>query len=292
MGCEPRRAEFPTSGAWADEAARWWLPHVDRLDAQLAPVSDLLLTAAAISAGERVLDVGCGHGSTTRLAAAAAGATGAVMGVDISPALIDAARAQPGEGAPIEWVVADAQRAILPSNFDVVLSRFGTLFFDDPVAAFANLAAATRPGGRIAMAVWQEQDQSPAFQTPHDLAVRAATEAGYSIEPSPGDEGPFALGVPGAAQDLLEHTGWAGVSVVPHVIPMYLFGPASVEEVVAFGLNGPGPVRRVIAHAPDEVVDAVGHALTTGLTEYHDGTGVRLDGAIAIVTGYRHQPSQ
>jgi SAM-dependent methyltransferase len=277
-----------SSEDWADEGGRLWSSVADRLEAQLAPVSDVLFAAAEVAPGERILDVGCGRGSTTRRAAEAAGATGTVVGLDIARELIDAARADPSEGAPIEWIVGDAQRANLPTaHFDAVISRFGTLFFDDVTAAFANLARATRAGGRLAIAVWQPRDRSPVLQRPLDVAVVTAAEHGFIIEPPAPDAGPHELGVPSTASGVLDAAGWSDVTFAPHVLALHLFGAGPVDEVVELTVAGFGSVRRALTDAPTEVVTAVKAALIRALAPLHDGTGVRLEGAIAIITARR-----
>ena len=145
-----------TTADWAGARAQAWASMADRLEAQIEPVSDLLFAAAQPVAGERVLDVGCGRGSTTQLAAGAVGPAGEVVGLDVAANLIEEAERLAPDDAAIRWMVADAQRAELPpEHFDLVLSRFGVMFFDDPTAAFANLAGATAPGGRLCVAVWQ-----------------------------------------------------------------------------------------------------------------------------------------
>jgi len=125
-----------------------------------APEHDEVLhAAAAVAAHDRVLDVGCGTGVSTRRAARAATA-GRVLGVDVSAPLVQHARRLAAEEGltHAEFAVADAQTHAFPAaGFDVVMSRFGVMFFDDPSAAFANLAAALRPGGRLAVLVWQRQ---------------------------------------------------------------------------------------------------------------------------------------
>ena len=138
------------SADWAGETSRRWAAQAGRLEAMLAPVDDILLRAAAIADGERVLDVGCGRGVTTRSVAAITGPGGTVTGLDISPTLVaEADRFPPSpSSAPIDWIAADAAAYPFPPDaFDAVVSRFGIMFFDDPVAAFANLRSGVRSDG-------------------------------------------------------------------------------------------------------------------------------------------------
>src|SRR5690606_23800198 len=134
--------------------------------------------------GERVLDVGCGSGPTTRLAARLVGPTGSVVGLDVARAMLDAAAsvAVEPEAAPIRWLEADAARWTPDGELvDAVISRFGVMFFDDPEAAFTALAAATRPGGRLCTMVWDRRDRSPLFQVPLGVVTRSLREQG--LEP-------------------------------------------------------------------------------------------------------------
>lgn len=273
---------------WGGDTGRRWLQVADKVEAQLAPVSDVLFAAAGLAVGERVLDVGCGLGSTSRQAAGIVGPTGVVAGIDLAVDLIDQARRVPvPAGAPVEWILADAQTARLPAGYyDAVISRFGVLFFDDPVAAFANLAGSTRPGGRLCAAVWQRRDRSPILQDALDLASAVAADHGHGIDIGAPDDGPFAYGDPAFVRPILQDAGWVDVAVAEHELDMLLFGPGTVEEAVEAGLTF-GALQMVLHEAPDTVVDAVRRTLTEELRSRHDGTGVRMTGAIAVVSARR-----
>ncbi len=271
-----------TTADWAGERAQAWASMADRLEAQIEPVSDLLFAAAQLAAGERVLDVGCGRGATTRRAAGTVGPAGEVVGLDVAANLIEEAGRLAADHPGVRWMVADAQRAELPpGHFDVVLSRFGVMFFDDPTAAFANLAAATAPGGRLCVAVWQTRDRSEILQRPLDVAAEVAARHGFPLElPSP-DFGPCAFGDPAFMTGILAEAGWSDVGFVPHTLDLYAGGPGPVENAVEIGLTI-GALQMAIAGAPPEVVDAIRVALTADLATRHVGVGVMLTGAVAI----------
>lgn len=276
-----------TTADWAGERAVAWASMADRLEAQIAPVSDLLFAAVRPAAGERVLDVGCGRGSTTRRASQAVGAAGEVVGLDVAANLIEEARRLAHDTPGIRWMVADAQRAELPpAHFDLVLSRFGVMFFDDPGAAFANLAAATAPGGRLCVAVWQTRDRSEILQRPLDVAAGVAARHGFPLELPPPNFGPCAYGEPATMQEILAGAGWSDVRFVPHVLDMYAGGPGPVADAVEIGLTI-GSLQVALAEAPPELVDAIRAALTEDLATAHDGVGVKLTGAVAIVSATR-----
>ena len=140
--------------AWNGDSGHRWAADADRRDAVLAPVADALLAAARLSPGDDVVDVGCGCGVTT-LAAARAIAPGTSTGLDISGPMLDLARQRANDESVI-FIQADAQtHRFEPEAYDIVISRFGTMFFDNPIAAFTNLASAVRPHGRVCLATWQ-----------------------------------------------------------------------------------------------------------------------------------------
>jgi SAM-dependent methyltransferase len=256
----------------------------------LAPVDDILLSAADIATGERALDVGCGRGVTTRAVAAIAGPAGAVTGLDISPTLITEAETTPLEpgSAPITWITADAAtHPFLPGAFDAVVSRFGIMFFDDPVDAFANLRSGVRSGGRLVAAVWQRQDASEFQSLSVEVATRVAANHGVILRPDPPDAGPFAYGTRGHTGPILEAAGWADVNVEPHTLPLYVGGPGTTpEQAVEMGRQV-GPFGMLLRDVPTPVADAVAAALVEEMHARWDGIGVALTAAIAIVTARR-----
>jgi ubiquinone/menaquinone biosynthesis C-methylase UbiE len=194
-------------------------------DAEVRPHNERFRVAAAITRGEDVLDVGCGTGESTREAALAS-ETGKVLGVDVSAAAI--ARARELGGAAFE--VADAQAHPFPAaGFDVVLSRFGAMFFADPPAAFANLARALRPGGRLVLLVWQERARNEWYAVLHD-AVAPGT-----APPPAGSH--FSLGDTETTRALLEGAGFTGVEFTEVREPV-CYGPDSATATeFALGLK-------------------------------------------------------
>jgi SAM-dependent methyltransferase len=192
-------------------------------DAEVRRQNERFRAAAAVQPGEDVLDVGCGTGESTR-EAARAGAT--ALGVDVSEQAI--AKARELGGASFE--VADAQTHPFPAAaFDVVLSRFGAMFFADPPAAFANLARALRPGGRLVLLVWQERDRNEWYSVLHDAVAPGTT---------PPPAGPhFSLGDPARTRALLEGAGFGDVECAELREPV-CYGPdAATACEFALGLK-------------------------------------------------------
>lgn len=277
--------EPPTGWADADRVQRWIAGAVQR-ETQMASVSADLFATAALQPGETVLDVGCGTGPTTEQAARAVGPGGRVTGTDIAPAMVEAARAS-SRVAGVTWQVADAQTHDFGAGtFDVVLSRFGVMFFPDPVAAFANLARATRPGGRLAAAVWRTRDQVPLFELPYATAVAVLDRLGLAYEPVAIDDNQCSLGDPHRVRALLGSAGWRDPEVRPTERSIEVGGATSPAEAAAGALDV-GPIRGVLDGRPEEVREQVRQALTTVFATYADGGRVLLPGGYQIVTARR-----
>ena len=196
---------------WDGPDGEYWVAHQARFDDSILPHHRRLMAAAAIAPGERVLDIGCGNGITSRDAALATGPAGSVFAADLSgPMLGRAEQAAKDEGlANITFQQADAQvHPFEPGAFDVVISRFGVMFFNDPVAAFTNIGSALRPGGRLAMLVWQELAPNEWITT-----LREALAVGRDLPvPPPGAPSPFALGDTGFTGGVLTAAGFADVA--------------------------------------------------------------------------------
>ena len=198
---------------WNDE--RWaslW-PKRERLtDA----VSAFVLDAAALSPGERVLDVGCGGGKTALAAGLAVGAKGAVIGADISVPLTELAtrRAAEAGATNVEFRVLDMQTDTVGGQaFDVALSQFGVMFFDDPITAFGNVRAHLRPGGRIAFACWQAGERNPWFFAP---AIAELLPPPPAPAPGKAPTGPFALADAERTSGILRSAGFGDVRCTAH----------------------------------------------------------------------------
>jgi SAM-dependent methyltransferase len=271
----PTQSEY-----WNAEAGRSWVDAQEQLDAQLGPCGALVMSATALQPGEAVLDIGCGCGGTTADLARAVGDDGRVVGVDISAPML--ARARERVTAPnVELILADAATAPLPAEaFDVLFSRFGVMFFEDPVAAFAHLRGALRPGGRVAFAAWQPLEVNPWVTVP-DAAI-----AGL-VEPVPlgggGEPGPFSLADRDRLRRLLLDAGYVDVGVAAEELEMLIGGGIHAAEAAAFSIDH-GPLRRALATAPGEVRAAAAERITAALADHDSPEGVRLGAAMWVVT--------
>lgn len=256
-----------------------WVGHQDQHDRMLAPFADMVLGAAALSAAEHVLDVGCGCGATTR-AAARAVAPGTVTGIDLSASMLERARHSAARSAlaNVSFQQSDAQTQRFEQAFDAVISRFGVMFFADPVAAFANLRAAARPGGRLAFVCWQSLAANEWLTVP---GTALAEHLPMPDLADPGGPGMFALAEPGRIRSVLEDSGWSGVSVTPERTPI-LVGGGSLEDAVTFLRNRP-MCRRLLDGADAETQARAIAAVRAALARHGSQDGVYLEAAVWLV---------
>ncbi|SCG68793.1 Ubiquinone/menaquinone biosynthesis C-methylase UbiE [Micromonospora halophytica] len=266
--------------AWNGYEGQHWADHHDRYDAVNAGFNAPLL--AYVGPGDRVLDVGCGNGQLTRLAARRAG-DGHAVGLDLSAPMLDRARSSAAEEGVdnVRFVQGDAQVHPLPdAGFDVVLSRFGVMFFADPVAAFGNLARALRPGGRLAFVCLDDLRDS-------DLGRAFGALAAHLPDPGTdyaGPAEPLSLADPATVRRVLTDAGLAEVECAPAEAPQ-LWG-ADAADAAGF-LAGWGPVRHQFDRVDPATVVRARAALTDTLRAHERPDGVRLRGTAWLVTARR-----
>ena len=268
---------------WNGDEGAHWLAHEERYERMLRPFIRHLLDRAAISSADRILDIGCGCGATTRAAAGVA-RDGEVLGVDLSAAMLERAaqRARAVALTNVGFDIADAQvHPFAASAFDVAVSRCGVMFFDDPVAAFANVARALRPGGRLTFVCWQG---------PLDnewITVPGLAAAPYVTLPDPGDPGapgPFSLADPARLRDVLGAAGLDAVEIRALAEPLWM-GDDVADTVEFVKCTGTG--TRLLRGADPTTIARVTEAVAEALTPYLTPDGVRLGSAAWLVTAAR-----
>jgi SAM-dependent methyltransferase len=222
--------------AWDGDEGAYWADHADRFDRAVIPHHRRLLSEAAIGATERVLDIGCGTGQTTRDAARAA-ASGSALGVDLSSKMIEHARSRAAaEGVGnVRFEQVDAQiHPFDAASFDVAVSRTGTMFFGDLVAANTNIARALRPGGRLVAMTWQ-----PIVHNEWIREFSGALAAGRDLPAPPSDApGPFALSEPDRVRAVLTSAGFTDVALDAMSAPMWFGTDADDAYRFVLGLLG------------------------------------------------------
>ena len=266
---------------WDGAGGRHWASDADRYDSINARFGERLLDAVAPAPGERILEVGCGNGGVALELARRVGPTGAVVGVDLSGPMLAVGRRRAEEaGLPnATFEQADAQtHAFEAGAFDAVTSRFGVMFFDDPVAAFANLHRAVRPGGRLAVLCWQDLTRNEWFLVP------VGTALSYVPMPEPGppgSPGPFAFGDPERLSGVLRDAGWADVAL-DDVEETMRMGD-SVDDTLAF-VQRTEMATTLMKDVPEETVAAAWAAVRESLGPYEGADGVVLHGRAWLAT--------
>ncbi len=268
--------------AWNGDSGQRWIADPDSRDRAMADVAAALTSAARVRPGERVLDIGCGCGTTTLDAARAVAAHGTVLGVDISEPMLSVARARLAKSGltNVTFRAADAQTDPLGrAAHDAVISRFGTMFFDDPIAAFTNIARSLRPAGRLVIATWQPLGANDWLAVPGGALLR------YGSLPEPGTApGMFAQSEPEVITAVLAAAGFDDIDVAAVTVSMRL----GADATAATGyLTDTGIARAVLdTIAPDDRDRAIDD-VTAVLADHATPAGVVLGAGIWITTATR-----
>jgi SAM-dependent methyltransferase len=266
---------------WNGKIGEKWVHNAERLDALLEPFADEILDTVSLIQGEHVLDVGCGAGALTHKASFQVGDKCGAIGIDVSKPLLKLAKEraiQRSAPARFECVDAALYRSELP--VDALVSRFGVMFFDDPVSAFANLRDSVRPEGRMTFACWQTLAANDWARAPLDVALPLLPQA--PTPPPPGAPGPFAFADKNYVADILQRAGWRGLHIEPWHGDLTLPG-RTPAEAARFMLRL-GPVARLVAEAGIDL-DRIEALLSEALAQRTQADGrVSLPAAAWIVS--------
>ncbi|MBS0417037.1 MAG: class I SAM-dependent methyltransferase [Proteobacteria bacterium] len=258
---------------WNGSAGRAWIEVQPLLDAILAPIEDLLVQAVATRSAHRVLDVGCGTGATTRAVARKLGANGEVVGIDISEPMIGVARARAAhDGSTAIFICADAQtRPFEPASFDMIISRFGVMFFENAVSAFANLSRAATTDAEMCLFTWRSPAENPFMTT----AERAAAPLLPTIPArEPDAPGQFAFCDRERVARILEEGGWADIAIQPVDIPC-----AFPEKELVRYFTQLGPLGRVLHEADEPTRARIIEKVRAAFDPYVHGGEIRFNAA-------------
>jgi SAM-dependent methyltransferase len=272
----------------ADQIAYWngpggerWARRQQVQDVLLAPIADILIDRAKPKTGERIVDVGCGSGATTMAFARKVGASGHVLGVDVSGPMLEQARAGAPADAPVDFVQADATvYPFEPASVDLVASRFGVMFFADPAKSFSNLHGALRRSGRLAFICWREPRENPWMMAPLQAVYKHAPE----LPPQgPEDPGPFSFASEARVHRILGNAGFTQIAIEPCDLELDIAVGGGLESAVRGALEI-GPASRALQDQPEAVREAAKDSIREALAPFVKGETVPLPGALWIVT--------
>ncbi len=267
---------------WSGEMGERWLANLDRFEAMIAPIGEALIERAALAEGERVVDLGCGGGATTRAIAARIAPGGEAIGLDIAPMLVAEARKRSEGIANIAFECGDAASATLEgAPYDRMISRFGSMFFAEPHKAFANLHSMLKPGARLDLAVW-----GPPRDNAWMMEMMGVVRSHVDIPPAePRAPGPFAFEDLGYLGEVLDAGGFGSVDVEAYDGRQAIGGPDTLpKEAVRFVLSSLG-VGRVLDEQPEAIREAAAADMLALFERNHvAGEGVMLGCKVWLVT--------
>ena len=271
---------------WNGETGRNWVTHDALMEAMLQPLGESVMDTLAPQPGEHVLDIGCGCGHTSLSLADRVGAEGSVEGVDISAPMLavasQLAAERNAERTSIQFLEADAQtHTFEPERYDVVFSRFGVMFFEDPVAAFANIRGALRKSGRLAFCCWQPRAVNPFMTVP---AMAALELLPAPPEMPPRTPGPFAFEEAKYVMEVLTSAGFESVVVMPLQQPLTFGRGLSLTDIVE-RLVQIGPIAQMVREASEDLQQPVRDKVIDAVAPFYtEDAGMTLDGQFWQVT--------
>jgi SAM-dependent methyltransferase len=282
-GTDPVFANLEQAGFWSEQAPAW-LELEDQLEEVGGPPGQLAMDRLELLPGQRVVDLGCGSGRTTLELAARVGPGGGVVGVDISAEMLARGQeraARLGAGN-VEFLHADAQvHDFGEARFDAAYSRFGVMFFTDPVAAFANVRRALRAGGALSFVCWQGVFENEWMLIPG--AAVAEVTGSLPQMPGPGEPGPFSLADPARVRAVLGAAGFASITIAARADQVVI----SEDRIAEAALTSVrvGGVPQALRDADDQTRQRALAAIETALrARLHDGQ-VRVSRGVLLVTG-------
>ncbi|MEJ7719888.1 MAG: class I SAM-dependent methyltransferase [Ilumatobacteraceae bacterium] len=268
---------------WSGKGGAHWAAEQERYDRTLAPYTDHIMRAVGAAPGEQILDVGCGNGAVSLSLARTVRPGGRVVGVDIATPMIIRARerAIAEDLHHLTFIEADAQTHSFDPNFDGVVSRFGVMFFDDPVAAFANVAGSLRSGGRLAFACWRDLLINEWIMVPASAALQHVPMPDLG---TPGAPGPFSLSDPDRILSVLEKAGFTEITMTDIDEPQWLGD--DLDGALAF-LQRSDMADTLLAGANLRTLKRVWESVREALAPYVQADGVWLGSAAWLVKAKR-----
>ena len=267
---------------WNGLAGDRWVQFQKELDSMISGLGRDAMARAKIVGGERVIDVGCGCGETTLEIARRVGLSGAVTGVDISAPMTEHALSRAAEAgvANVRFENADAEtHAFADEGVDLLFSRFGIMFFDNPAVAFKNLGSTLKPGGRITFVCWRQPDENPWLLLP---AKAASAHLDLPPRPGPEDPSPFAFADPDRVRGILTEAGFSDITLEQRDGLLLLGGPNTLDGAVRFAMNV-GPASTPYDQADAETREKVAGSVRSALEPYFTGSAVEFPSSAWMV---------
>jgi ubiquinone/menaquinone biosynthesis C-methylase UbiE len=263
---------------WNSPAVHGWIELQDTLEQMFRPLEDVLVAAVAARSARSVLDVGCGTGGTTIAAARALGADARCIGIDVSEPLLAAASARAKRaGVPVRFIAADAQtHAFERSAFDMIVSRFGVMFFDDFRAAFTNLRRAASEGAGLRLITWRQAEENPFMTTAERAAAPLLPDLPARVPDAPGQ---FGLASEVRIREILARSGWQHIEIKP--LDVVCSFPE--RELVPY-LTRLGPVGVALQEADETVRAAVMKVVRPAFDAFVHGAEVRFNAACWMIS--------
>ena len=262
---------------WSGAGGLGWVKVQGLIDRIFAPHAAVLVRAVADNSPKRLLDVGCGTGATTVAVALQLSNNAHCVGIDISNVMIDAANERAhSAGAETAFICADAQTySFAEGEFDLILSRFGIMFFDDPIQAFRNLRKAASKGGKLLGIAWRDPEDNPFM-----VAAERATEQylpGISKR-SPGSPGQFGFADRNRVHNILEHSGWSNVEILPMDTLC-----AFPQSDLSLYLSNLGPVGQALKKVDDSLRQVILNHLISVFDKYVVNGEVRFTASCWLI---------
>jgi SAM-dependent methyltransferase len=272
----------------ADQIAYWngpggqhWTDRQQTQDMLLAPVSDVLIDRAKARVGERIVDVGCGCGASSIAFAERVGPAGHVFGIDVSAPMLARARQTAPAGVPVDFVLGDATVFPFdPESCDLMISRFGVMFFAQPAVSFANMRRALRPSGRLAFVCWREPRDNPWLMMPLQAVYKHVPKL---PQVGPEDPGPFSFASELRVISILGEAGFSGTEMERCDLSLDVAVGRGLDAAVETAIEI-GPASRALEGQPPDLRAAAANSIRDALAPLANGNAVPLAASIWIVT--------
>ena len=265
---------------WNGDTGRNWVAYDALMEAMLKPIGETVLDVFQFLPHARALDIGCGCGHPTLSLATRIGPGGSVTGVDISAPMLSVAHeltaTNEHKGASINFLEVDAQvHPFEPGNFEHVFSRFGVMFFEDPIAAFRNIHHALTASGTLAFCCWQSRTVNPFMTVPAQAALELLPDP---PEMPPRAPGPFAFAEPDYVDAILSQSGFSNIDITSLSHDLVFGAGLPLSEIVEH-LVKIGPIAQMVREAPDALQQPVRERVATALTPFFtENGGINLEG--------------